>query len=82
MDKVCSCGTVEEWDGADDSVYRLSRSTCAGYEVGKLWSYFCPTVFPLFSAVFTKNDIYVAVKGLKLSFIDAYKFNDLKYPRK
>uniref|UniRef100_A0A7M5UHH5 HMG domain-containing protein n=2 Tax=Clytia hemisphaerica TaxID=252671 RepID=A0A7M5UHH5_9CNID len=34
IEKYCVCGKREEWDGAEHSIYRSTRSTCAGYELG------------------------------------------------
>jgi len=31
------CGAIESWDGVHDDIYRSSRATCAGYEIG--WEY-------------------------------------------
>ena len=28
---------MKEWDGSEDSVFALSKSTCAGYEIGSFF---------------------------------------------
>ena len=32
LSKTC----VTHWDGAENSIFRLSKSTCAGYELGNV----------------------------------------------
>ena len=31
LDRICTIA----WDGADQYIFRLSKDTCAGYEIGK-----------------------------------------------